>query len=155
MNAFLAEYMWLVICGVLLIVEMSTVSLTTIWFAGGAFIAFIVQKLGFGLTGQLLVFAVVSLVLLFFTRPLVKEHLNTKTTRTNVEAMNGMTGVVMEPISNLKDKGLVRVSGQIWTARSHDDGEEFEKGDQIQVLRVEGVKLIVKRVEDDNSTGYI
>lgn len=155
MTALLAEYMWLVICGVLIVMEMSTVSLTTIWFAGGAFIAFIVQKLGFGLTGQLLVFAIVSLVLLIFTRPLVKKHLNTRTTRTNVEAMEGKTGIVTETISNLKDTGLVRVSGQIWTARSHDDGEEIEKGVQIQVLRVSGVKLIVKKSEDDSFNGYI
>ncbi|MBQ4045560.1 MAG: NfeD family protein [Lachnospiraceae bacterium] len=147
--------MWLIICGVLIVMEMSTVSLTTIWFAGGAFIAFIVQKLGFGFTGQLLVFAIVSLVLLIFTRPIVKKHLNTRTTRTNVEAMEGKTGVVTEKISNLKDTGLVRVAGQIWTARSHDDGEEFEKGDQVQVLRVSGVKLIVKRLEDDSFNGYI
>ncbi|MGX8716055.1 MAG: NfeD family protein [Lachnospiraceae bacterium] len=155
MTAIIAEYMWLIICGVLIVMEMSTVSLTTIWFAGGAFIAFIVQKLGFGFTGQLLVFAIVSLVLLIFTRPIVKKHLNTRTTRTNVEAMEGKTGVVTEKISNLKNTGLVRVAGQIWTARSHDDGEEFEKGDQVQVLRVSGVKLIVKRLEDDSFNGYI
>lgn len=87
------EIIWLALTAVLLIIEIVTLGLTTIWFAAGALFAFFAALLGMNQGIQIGVFVVVSVVLLFFTRPLAVKYLNTKTIKTNTEALVGKTAV--------------------------------------------------------------
>ncbi len=139
---------WLGLMIVLGIVELVSLGLTSIWFAAGALCAFVCALLGLGLGIQIAVFVIVSLVLLFFTRPLAQKYLNSGTTRTNAEALIGRTVRVTGDISNLKDEGQVTVSGLEWTARSSDDTQVFRKGDLVKIVRIEGVKLIVEKSDE-------
>ena len=90
------------------------------------------------------VFVVVSVVLLFFTRPLAVKYLNTKTIKTNTEALVGKTARVIVDINNLKSQGQVVINGLEWTARSSDDTVVFKIGDAVTIVGIEGVKLIVE-----------
>lgn len=138
------EIIWLALTAVLLIIEIATLGLTTIWFAAGALFAFFAALLGMNQGIQIGVFVVVSVVLLFFTRPLAVKYLNTKTIKTNTEALVGKTARVIVDINNLKSQGQVVINGLEWTARSSDDTVVFKIGDAVTIVGIEGVKLIVE-----------
>lgn len=140
---------WLGAFILLLVIEILTMGLTTIWFAGGAFVAFIASLFGAELDLQLGLFIVVSFVLLFFTRPFAKRYLNRNTTKTNVEAIIGRTGRVTAPIDNLCGTGEVVIGGQTWTARAERDDVTIPAGGLVVITAVSGVKLIVKEKEED------
>lgn len=136
---------WLLICVLLIGIELATMGLTTIWFAVGSFAAFIAAIAGGNLFVQLLVLIIVSLVLLYFTRPLVVKYLNNRTVKTNIESLIGKIAVVTEDISNMENKGQASVNGQNWMARSVDDSVGFVQGEQVEIVEIRGVKLIVKK----------
>ncbi len=138
------EIIWLALTAVLLIIEIATLGLTTISFAAGALFAFFAALLGMNQGIQIGVFVVVSVVLLFFTRPLAVKYLNTKTIKTNTEALVGKTARVIVDINNLKSQGQVVINGLEWTARSSDDTVVFKIGDAVTIVGIEGVKLIVE-----------
>lgn len=135
--------MWLVVLAILLVIEFLTLGLTTVWFAGGALVAFLVSLLGGPLWLQLLLFIAVSVVLLLFTRPLAVKYLNKDVQKTNVDSIPGQKGIVTATIDNLKAEGQVTIQGMEWTARAKN-GNTIEKGKVVRVTAVEGVKLIVE-----------
>ncbi len=138
---------WLVISAVLIVTEILTLGLTTIWFAAGALLAALVAWIGVGIIGQLIIFIIVSVVLLVLTRPLAMKYLNDKTVRTNADSLIGEIAIVTEEIDNIAGKGAAKIQGETWTARSTKDEEIIEKGTKVQVIRISGVKLIVSKVE--------
>ena len=140
---------WLIALIVFLVIEAATLGLATIWFAGGALVALIAAMCGAGLGIQVASFLVVSLVLLIFTRPFAVRFLSKDTLKTNVDRVIGMEGVVTEEISNLAGTGKVSLDGNIWTARTENEGGTIPVDAVVAVLRVEGVKLIVKVKENE------
>lgn len=142
---------WLILFIVLLVVEIITLGLTTIWFAGGALVAFALSLLGASEVLQWAVFCVVSLVLLFATRPWAVRYFNNqKKEKTNVDSLLGKTAVVTSEIRNLEGKGEVFVNGVNWTARTEEDSEVIEKDTRVTVVAVQGVKLIVEVKKEDS-----
>ena len=134
--------LWLAAVVVLLVIEIATLGLTTIWFAGGALIAGIAAVAGAGRVVQFVLFLIVSLI---FTRPIAMRYLNTNRTRTNAESLIGKEAVVTQTIENLKNQGQVIVGGIEWTARTDDNEKMIEKDTVVEIERIEGVKLIVKK----------
>lgn len=147
-TAYLPVY-WLIALVVFLVIEAATLGLATIWFAGGSLVALIAAMCGAGIVIQIVLFLVVSLVLLFFTRPFAVRFLNKDTLKTNVDRVVGMEGVVTEEISNLAGTGKVSIGGNMWTARTENEGGTIPVDAVVTVLRVEGVKLIVKVKEKE------
>lgn len=139
---------WLAIVIVLIIIEIATLGLTTIWFAGGALAACIAALFHADLLVQVILFLVVSLILLFFTRPVAARYLNNSRTKTNVDSLIGTQGLVLETVDNLKEQGQVRLGGMEWTARTETDGEVIPANTAVEVVRIDGVKAIVKRKEE-------
>lgn len=137
---------WLGGIVVLLIIEALTLGLTTIWFAGGALAAFIACMAGADLLVQVVLFVVVSLALLFFTRPFAKRYINKETEKTNVEGVIGREACVTEQIDNRMATGEAVFAGQHWSARSVNDDEVIGEGERVTVEAVEGVKLIVRAI---------
>ena len=134
---------WIVAFVVFLVFEAATAGLSSIWFALGALVALLLAAFGVTLWVQILSFFVVSIVTLILTRPLVLKYVNNKTTATNADRAVGEEGVVVERIDNLLSEGAVLLDGKVWTARS-EQGELIEKDTLVTVLRIEGVKLILK-----------
>lgn len=143
MDAGTISIIWLMVLAILLVIEFLTLGLTTVWFAGGALVAFLVSLAGGPLWLQLLLFVAVSVVLLLFTRPLAVKYLNKDVQKTNVDSIPGKKGIVTATIDNLKAEGQVTIQGMEWTARSKN-GNMIEKGKVVKVIAVEGVKLIVE-----------
>ncbi len=143
----LEAYYWLMIFIVLIAIEIITMGLTTIWFAGGSLVAFFAAIAGVNGYIQTVLFLVVSLVLLIFTRPLVKKQLFAKKERTNAESLIGKEALVVEPINNLDSTGKVRVGDIEWMARTAENHIRIENDTIVKILRIEGVKMIVEKGE--------
>ena len=127
--------LWLVVLIVSIGVEVATLGLTSIWFAGGAAVAVIVAAFHGPVWLQ---------ILLFFTRPIAVRYFNRDRVRTNVESMIGRQAIVTSEIDNLQGIGQVTVGGQEWSARTEADGMNLQPGTVVDIVAVSGVKLIVK-----------
>jgi membrane protein implicated in regulation of membrane protease activity len=126
---------WLALIVFFVVLEIATVGLTSIWLAGGSLAGLICAAFGMGIVGQIIVFAVVSFVLLYFTRPWALKYLKPHLVRTNV--------CVTEQINNVKGTGTAVMNGLEWTARSVDDDKIFEPGEIVTVKEIKGVTLYV------------
>jgi len=139
---------WIIILIVLIFIEIITLGLTTIWFAGGALVAFILSLLFDSLLTEIIAFLVVSMALLYFTKPVVMKYFNPQRVKTNYEGVIGKEALVITTIDNLKATGQAVVDGQEWSARSAD-GSVIEKGTKVIVQSISGVKLIVSKVKEE------
>lgn len=140
---------WMALVIIFLVVELVTVGLTTIWLAGGALVAFILAAVGAGFWLQLAAFFVVSFVLIYFTRPFAVKYLNPRRTRTNSEELIGEVVKVTERIDNRAAEGTALAKGLEWSARAVLDDMIIDKDTLVKVVRIEGVKLIVEPMADE------
>jgi len=136
---------WLVAMIALFVIEALVPGLISIWFAIGAFAALISALVKAPLWLQVFWFLLVSAAMLCLTRPFVKKYVNAKVQPTNADMVIGKEGVVLEDIDNVLGTGAVSAEGKVWTARSEDDAVSIKKGERVSVLRIEGVKLIVRK----------
>ena len=136
--------LWLVALVVLIVAEIVSMGLTTIWFAGGALVAVIAAGFGAPFAVQVVLFLAVSIVLLYFTRPVAVKYFNKDRIRTNAESLVGRQAIVISEIDNLQGIGQVTVGGMEWTARSADGGMQLPVGSVVDIVAINGVKLIVK-----------
>ena len=136
---------WLIAMIVLLVVEGLVPGLISIWFALGALAALIAAALHAPLWLQLAWFFVVSIAALALTRPLVKKYVNARVKPTNADMILGKDCVVTEEIDNIRGTGAVAVGGKTWTARMENDADTAAVGEVLKTLRIEGVKLIVRK----------
>ena len=139
---------WLILIIVLVVIEIITLGLTTIWFAGGAVFAFFAAVLEFSVQTQLVVFLIVSFVLLLFTRPLAIRFVNRETVKTNVDGLIGRKAKVIKKIDNNEPSGAAVIDGQEWTARSADEAVTIPVGTHVVIKEVRGVKLIVEMIPE-------
>lgn len=140
---------WLVAFVVFVGIELATLALTTIWFAGGAFIAFVLSLLGASVEIQLVVFVLSSFLLLFLTRPFASRYINRNTVKTNAESLVGKTARVTEEINNEQETGTAVLNGQEWTARSQSGNQIIPSGSMVTVCEIRGVKLMVELCKED------
>ena len=133
---------WLIVLVVCLVVEIATLGLTSIWFAGGALLALLIAMIGGPFWLQVLVFLVTSIVLLIFTRPIAAKYFNKNREKTNVNSKIGKQAIVTVTIDNLKGEGQIVTEGMEWTARSLDS-TIIEEGSVVTIEKIEGVKAVV------------
>lgn len=138
--------LWLVLMVVFLVAEAMTVTVVSLWFAGGALVSLVTAMLGGPLWLQVTVFLAVSAVMLACLRPVIRKRFNPKISSTNVDAVVGSRGYVTADVDNMAATGTVKLGGMEWTARSAD-GRNIPAGTLVQVERIEGVKAIVTPVE--------
>ena len=142
--AFGPELVWLVLLIVFVLVETATTSIVSIWFALGSLIAMVFAVCNAPIWLQATVFAVVSVLTLVLTRPLVSKFVSPKLERTNFDRILDLDATVTEEIDNLAGTGCVFVDGKDWTARS-EDNTRIEKGEIVKIKRIEGVKVFVSK----------
>ena len=140
---------WLILAIIFLVAEALTVTLISIWFAIGAILAMIAAIFGGAVWLQILIFIAASGVLVLATKPLSEKLINKRTITTNADRVIGQTAIVTLTICNQASCGQVRVMDQFWTARSLDDSPIAE-GTSVEVIDIQGVKLIVKPLTDND-----
>lgn len=104
--------------------------------------------LGLSLTWQILIFLVSSFIIIYFTRPFAINLLKVGQEKTNAQSLVGEIGIVTKEIRPF-ETGLVKISGQIWTAKSIDK-KSIGRNERVMVLAIEGVKLIVEKLKENN-----
>ncbi len=138
-----AWVIWLIIGVAAFLVEASTVNLVSIWFGISAVIIAVLSLFIPSVFLQCVIYVVLTGLLLYLTKPLSKKFFNPE--KTNSGALIGKTVVVSETVSNLEEKGSVTVNGIGWRARALN-GEVIEKGETVIISKIEGVTLIVERM---------
>lgn len=139
-------WIWLIMAVIFLISEALTVTMTSLWFAGGSLAALVVGLLGGSWGLQVGAALAVSAILLACLRPIVKKHFTPKLTKTNIDAIIGSEGYVTGDIDNAAATGSVKLGAMEWTARSAG-GSPIPKGTLVKVERIEGVKVFVTPVK--------
>lgn len=144
--------MWLVWLGVGLlavVLELLTASaLVSIWFAVGACAAALVSLLDFSIGIQIAVFVIMSFLSMLIVRPVAACYLRGNVVRTNADRYIGEKGIVTKKITS-NDWGEVKIQGTIWHAVSVED-EEIEEGSRVKVVAIEGAKLLVMKLQNED-----
>jgi len=140
------HWLWVALVIIFALIEIFTLGLTTVWFAIAALVMVFLSFLKIPLPVQALIFLFLSAMLLIFTRPIAVKKLKIGRVKTNVESLTGKHALVIKAIGEF-EKGEAKINGQIWSARTEDDSPVAE-GTKCEVLRVEGVQLIVKPLSE-------
>lgn len=144
--AFYTPWFWFGIAVICAIIEGMTLGLTTVWFALSAVLMIFISMLQPPFYVQCVLFALVALLLLFFTRPIALKILHAKREKTNADSLIGKKAVVLQTITEW-EKGQVKINGVVWTAASVD-GAVIPAGDECIIEKIEGVTLIVKKIQE-------
>lgn len=139
---------WLIAFIVFVVIEILTFQLVTVWFAVGSVAAMIGAIAGISVEAQLSLFLIVSFLLLLTVRPLAGRYIKGNVTKTNADSLIGMTARVTSQINNKEGFGAAIVRGQEWTAVSELENEIIPVGTEVTIVRIVGVKLIVKKKEE-------
>ena len=134
---------WLIIAGVLFIGEILTVGFLLLWFAIAAVVAMLVSFITTNIFIQILVFVIVSVILIIFTRPILTKYTKNDNTVTNSNAIIGKIALVTEDISLLNSTGQINVDGEIWSAKTMDPNLTIPKGSKVEIIGIDGVKACV------------
>ena len=135
---------WLIAMVILIVIEIMTLGLSTIWFAFGALVAFIASLFGASIALQVVLFIVVSIISLILTRPMAVRFLDKGLVKTNVDSLIGKHAIVEEDISNIQETGLIKINGLEWMARTREEQDIVKKGSIVSIICIDGAKLIVK-----------
>ena len=141
--------LWLIIAGLFFIGEIATVGFLIFWFGIGALIAMIISLFTTNIIIQTTVFVISSTILIFATKPFVKKFADVKKTNTNVYSIIGKKALVIRTIDPIHSVGQIKLNGEVWTAES-ENNEVIEEGLAVEVLKIKGVKAIVKPVKIEN-----
>jgi membrane protein implicated in regulation of membrane protease activity len=135
---------WLIAGCILAVGEMHFLTFFLGPFAGGAFAAAIASLIGAGVGVTVGVFALVTVLFFLILRPIAKRHLRQPAElRTGTAALVGRSGVVLERIANDEGVGVVKIAGEVWTARSYDDDQVIDAGQRVQVVEIRGATALV------------
>ena len=141
------QTIWLILLIVFAGIEGITAGLVSIWFCAGSLVALVATWLGASLPVQIGLFAIVSVVAMALVRPMARKWLHPQMVKTNADRILDQEGVVVEEIDNLNASGQIKIGGAVWSARA--EGEEvIPPGTRVRVVRIEGVKAIVRKQTD-------
>ena len=137
-------WVWVAVTIICVVIESLTLSLTTIWFGISGFVMVFLAFTPLPFVAQLFIFVAVAMLLLIFTRPLVKQKLNQKKIATNYERIIGQIALVTKKITAL-DKGSIKINGMEWTAAVKED-ITLEEGSKCIIEEIAGVTAYVKSI---------
>ena len=137
---------WLIVAIALVIFEICSATFGAICFAIGAGFSALAAGLGAGVTWQIVIFAIVSLLTFIFLRPFMLKFMDRKSkeVKTNAEAIIGRRGIVSERIDAEQHTGRVAIDGDDWKAVS-EDGSIIEKGVSVEIVKMDSIIVTVKQ----------
>lgn len=137
-------YLWLAVGIVSFVVELLTVGLISIWFVLGALVALLLALLDLHIAIQVVAFVVVSLICIFCFRNYWVKHLKDNFIPTNLDAYVGKEVVVFEEINDSANTGIIKINGQLWSAKSID-GTVYAVNEKVIVDKLVGNTIYVKK----------
>ena len=136
---------WLIVAGLFFVGEIFTLGFLIFWFGIGALFAMIVSFFTTNIIIQTTVFLITSTIFILATKPLVKKFVDVKNTNTNVFSIIGKKALVIKDIDPIHSSGQIKLNGEVWSAETEND-EIIKEGSEVEVLKINGVKAIVKLV---------
>lgn len=143
---------WIIVMVIAAVVELLTAAMVSVWFVAGAAAAFLLSFFPVPPLGQWLCFALVSLAVLLLFRKKAVQRIQGNHVATNTDSLVGQILTVQETVDNEKETGRIGFRDQEWMARTETAGQIISAGSRAQVLRIEGVRLIVKPAEEQAET---
>jgi membrane protein implicated in regulation of membrane protease activity len=140
-------WIWVALVIIFSLIEIFTLGLTTVWFAISALVMVFLSFTNMPLTAQFLIFLAIATLLLIFTRPIAVKKFKIGREKTNVDSLVGKHALVVKTIGEF-ERGEAKINGLIWSARSEDDSE-ITQGSKCEILRIEGVQLIVRKLTEE------
>lgn len=135
---------WIILAGIFFVIEMATVGFLVFWFGIGSLIAMIISFFTANIAIQTTVFVLTSTILLFFTRPFVNKFTKKENEiQTNAFSIIGKKGIVTKDIDPIVGKGQIQIGTEIWSAKTIDN-RKIEKGAEVEIIEIDGVKAVVK-----------
>jgi membrane protein implicated in regulation of membrane protease activity len=149
-------YIWLILGVLFIVAEIFTTGFVLLWFGIGALVAALLALTGLvGLPLQILAFLVVSTGLTVASRTIFERFLMRgspgRELKTGMDTMPGQMGVVVEPSKGVMQEGAVRVFASTWRAFPSEGEGPLQEGEQVEIERVEGATVYVRRVENEPS----
>lgn len=143
---------WVLLGAALIVAEMFTTGFVLLWFGIGALAAAFANLLGVdSIPLQFLIFAVVSIGLTAASRTIFVNYFSREKTggdlKTGADALPGKVGTVVTSSRGAMHEGAVKVFGSTWTAYPADGEDPLEAGDRVQIERVQGASIYVRRVD--------
>jgi len=137
---------WLILSGVFFLAEIFTISFLLFWPGIGAFLAFLISLIApENIVLQVAVFAISTIALTIFTKPLIKKLFKDKdNTSMNNSAVIGKKGIIVKELDS-SNSGQVKVNGELWSAIKPEDAKDIKVGESVIIEKVEGVKLLVRK----------
>ena len=139
---------WLIIAGLFFVGEIFTLGFLIFWFGIGALFAMIVSFFTTNIIIQTTIFLITSTIFILATKPLVKKFVDVKKTNTNVFSIIGKKALVIKDIDPIHSSGQIKLNGEVWSAETEND-EIIKEGSEVEVLKINGVKAIVKLVDSE------
>lgn len=139
---------WLIVAGLFFVGEIFTLGFLIFWFGIGALFAMLVSFFTTNIIIQTTVFIITSTIFILATKPLVKKFVDVKKTNTNVFSIIGKKALVIKDIDPIHSSGQIKLNGEVWSAETEND-EIIKEGSEVEVLKINGVKAIVKLVESE------
>ena len=139
---------WLIVAGLFFVGEIFTLGFLIFWFGIGALFAMIVSFFTTNIIIQTTVFLITSTIFILATKPLVKKFVDVKNTNTNVFSIIGKKALVIKDIDPIHSSGQIKLIGEVWSAETEND-EIIKEGSEVEVLKINGVKAIVKLVDSE------
>lgn len=136
-------WVWLGILIICIIIEAFTQSLTTIWAAIAAFPLIFLSRTSLSFSWQLLLFLIITVLLIVFTRPFALKHLKMGKYRSNINTLEGAEVLIVKAISKFEIGEAKAKNGVIWNAKSEND-EDIAENTICVIVSVNGNTLIVK-----------
>lgn len=139
---------WLIVAGLFFVGEIFTLGFLIFWFGIGALFAMIVSFFTTNIIIQATVFLITSTIFILATKPLVKKFVDVKKTNTNVFSIIGKKALVIKDIDPIHSSGQIKLNGEVWSAET-ENNEIIKEGSEVEVLKINGVKAIVKLVDSE------
>ena len=139
---------WLIVAGLFFVGEIFTLGFLIFWFGIGALFAMIVSFFTTNIIIQTTVFLITSTIFILATKPSVKKFVDVKKTNTNVFSIIGKKALVIKDIDPIHSSGQIKLNGEVWSAETEND-EIIKEGSEVEVLKINGVKAIVKLVDSE------
>ena len=141
-------YIWIAVIVISVISEAASTALIAIWFMPSALITMVISFFKVPIYIQTIIFLLLSVLFIIFSRTIFRHTLRARPVPTNADALIGEVAVVTEKISNIEARGLVKIRGQIWSAKSAD-GVDIDKDEKVSIISIEGVKLVCRKTENN------
>lgn len=138
---------WLILAGFFLILEIITEGFLVCWLGVGSLFAMAISFFfPEAIAAQIIIMSLVSIIFILCTRKLTKKMTSNENSQMNVYTILGKKAIVAQTIDNLKGQGRIKIDSDMWSARNEDGDEIISEGDTVEVIRIDGVKAMVRKV---------